>query len=297
MTDRVFCKQVADRCLPDLQTVRQAVLQGAVSPSPRRKLGRRLLPVMACAVILAVGLMALPRQTTEHPTQGDLQPGGVMQPTIPPEVEAPEPSQPAVTQPEDVIHFTEAETETLNAIPTEDSAFFTAARTEYLDAAQATAYLGWDPRPTVLPDGVIANPDEGYLLRYDKADVLLLDQFSFSYDEDFESEQYRPTDKKMTVSTAKANALFDYCIYVWPENMLDSTIAGVSMKLGHRSVGYGPYTVVENGPNTPAGYYHLFIAEFTYQGVQVQVLTHNFTQDEFLAALRSMVDKPQSTQP
>ena len=45
---------------------------------------------------------------------------------------------------------------------------------------------------------------------------------------------------------------------------------------------YGPYTVVEDGPNTPAGYYDLLIAQFQFAGLDYEVVADNLTEEEFV---------------
>lgn len=64
---------------------------------------------------------------------------------------------------------------------------------------------------------------------------------------------------------------------------------GHAVLFGKRKMDYGPYTVVEDGPNTPAGYYDLLIAQFQFAGLDYEVVADNLTEEEFVKIISSML--------
>lgn len=157
--------------------------------------------------------------------------------------------------------------------------------------AEAFAYLNKDVRPTDLPKGLKyaadVLPNYSHTIFYNNDGTICFDQLHFSYAEDF--EKYDPLAKGLNITASKAVSAQSDCICVWSEEMRPSDINGVKVMIGFRKMPYGPYTVVENGPNTPAGYYDLFIADFSCGGINYQIISDNFTEEEFVKAIASML--------
>ncbi len=156
---------------------------------------------------------------------------------------------------------------------------------------EAFAYLGKNILPAWMPDNLKyagdISPDAKHTIYYNNDGTIYFDQLWFSYSEEFEN--YNPLAKKLNIVASKIANIQNDCVYIWSEDMIVSEINGIKIMIGSRQMPYGPYTIAENGPNIPAGYYDLFVAEFQYDGIYYQITTDNFTQDEFLKTIESMI--------
>lgn len=161
-----------------------------------------------------------------------------------------------------------------------------------LTQAESFDYLGKDVRPTFLPEGIKYLGDEfpefSQTIFYNLDNSVYHDQFYFSYAYDFES--YNPLEKKIGITVSKVSSAQDDCISIWAENMEASKIKDIDVMIGKREMPYGPFTPVEDGPSIPSGYYDLFVAEFSYDGLNYQVISDNLTEEEFVKVLASMIN-------
>ena len=161
-----------------------------------------------------------------------------------------------------------------------------------LNQAESFNYLGKDVRPTFLPEGIKYYGDEytAFLqtIFYNSDNSVYLDQFHFSYA--YEFDVYDPLMKKINISVSKVSSAQDDCISIWAENMEASKINNIDVMIGKREMPYGPFTPVEDGPGIPSGYYDLFVADFSYDGLNYQVISDNLTEEEFVKILASMIN-------
>jgi hypothetical protein len=161
-----------------------------------------------------------------------------------------------------------------------------------LTVDEVISYLGTDVRPTKLPYGLKdytkVYPDYKFTAIYNNDDTVAYEEFTFSYKVDFQSTEYNPLEKQFQVCVSKQEFIRDYVI-VFDDEMDKSIINGQELLLGKRKMSYGPYTVVKNGPNIPAGYYDIFVAKFIVKGVHFEVVSDNFTEDEFVETLASII--------
>lgn len=290
MTDKELMKRVTDGHMPDLEQVRQAIVSGAVH-APRRSIAKRLAPAIACFLILIVSVVTLSsaNQTPIAPDKGDLDGSeyshGNHAVLDSPSLEDGLGEQDQMAK----VHFNILE-ESLSA----DRVYFDPETTyeKQLTLAETIEYLGRDVRPSVIPEELTAYidqyPDAHFTIIYNNDDTVAFDQFQFTYQEEFESEAYTPLEKQLNVLVSKTGVKND-CVYVWSDDMQPSELHGQTLMIGKREIPYGPYTVVEDGPNIPAGYYDLFLAEFNYDGIYYQVIADNFTEEEFVQTLSSML--------
>lgn len=154
--------------------------------------------------------------------------------------------------------------------------------------------LGVDIRPTRIPINMKSYmdvyPDAKFTAYYYSDGTPLYEQFSFSYKEDFDNEEYNPLEKKLQILASKQELITDYSI-VENDALVKSTINEQELLVGKRKMGYGPYTTVDNGPNVPAGYYDIFVAQFVMDGIHLEVIADNFTEDEFIESLVSIIQQ------
>lgn len=154
--------------------------------------------------------------------------------------------------------------------------------------------LGVDIRPIKIPvkmkSYMDVYPDAKFIAYYYNDGTPLYEQFSFSYKEDFDNEEYNPLEKKLQILASKQELITDYSI-VENDKLVKSTINEQELLVGKRKMGYGPYTTVDNGPNVPAGYYDIFVAQFVMDGIHLEVVADNFTEDEFIESLVSIIQR------
>lgn len=143
-----------------------------------------------------------------------------------------------------------------------------------------------------MPDGLKSHidiyPDSKFTVIYNNDHSVAYEQFGFIYREEFQKEQYNPLEKQFRVYVSKQDFVMDY-VTLFDDEMENSTLNGQELLLGKRKMSYGPYTPVENGPNIPTGYYDVFLAKFIMNEIYFEIVADNFTEDEFIEALDSII--------
>lgn len=285
--------QMACTDLPDREVVAAQIL---AQPAPRRHITARYLATAAvAAVILAAGLTVLPHGGPAAPTPAPLPSEhpvpvtGRENPTEPEDpAEQPEqpPEEPEEPVPETFLYINDvtelAADGALNRLLIQNA--------QQWSLPQVLEYLACDPRPASLPAGLEPTFDENSTWMYSEAEdgLALWAQFGFSWCEHPDSEEYDPLERRLDMTVSRGE-IFNCCVYVFPDEMVPSSISGTEVMLGHRQMGYGPYTVVEDGPNIPAGYFDVYVAQFQHHGLSYEVISENLTQEEFVSALEEML--------
>lgn len=149
-------------------------------------------------------------------------------------------------------------------------------------ADEAVDYLGRDIRPGWLPEGMQPGQSGGQVIR-DRDGKVLYDSLSFLWDEG--GTEYDPLEKRVELDAAKQGARD--CVYVFPDQTEASAVGGVTVQLGQVLMDYGPY---QEQTHAPAGYFQRYVAEFTYGGIQCELLADNLSREEFTKVLRSILE-------
>lgn len=311
MKENDLLRQSLTPDLPNPELIRQKILQEPATPKKRRKNLFTVLPAAACIALLITAAalfshenpLSLPFAAvspesstgvaTEPVTSSSSHENPVTQPAA---VVTPKPSDQETNssaQPAQPASAYDAYFNTLGSdVASACKLYIDPAKTytKTLSFSQLLDYLGRDVRPTYLPAGLQGEDvkDQSFTLIYNNDGTLNSGSFSFFYQEKPGNQGYDPLERRLQISVAKGQ-LFRDCIYTWPDETRESSINGHAVQLGKRKMPYGPYTVVENGPNTPAGYYDLFVAEFQFAGLDYEVVADNLTESEFLAVLASML--------
>lgn len=306
-----FFKQVTDLSMPDCDAVKQAILARPAAQK-RRFAARYLAAAAAFAVISAAGWAAMPRLFSSAPDPAPLPPDAPV-PSVADTAEPPDnaegptkgPSGP-VESPEGPAADPSEPTEELmagirfNALDEESvGPDMALARWIYdnaveWDLSQVLEYLGRDPLPADLPEGLLPDFDENSRWMYsENDDGSVWAQFGFAWREAPSSEVYNPLERRLDVTVSRSE-IFNCGLWMFRDEMQPSTLRGTTLYLGERRMGYGPYTVVKDGPNTPAGYYDVFVAQFEYSGLYYEVTAENLTKEEFVSALASILGGEES---
>lgn len=286
MKEQDLLRQALAPALPDLEQVRRNILHGNTQKA-RRKTLRAALPAAACIALLLAATVLLSQW---NPLSNYLAA------IAPDSAEKAEPKinsgygieSNAGTAPAPEIHFNELSSASIAT----NKLYFDPKETyqKQMTFAQVIDYLGRDIRPASIPKDLhsISVKDMSFTMICKNDGSVLYDSFSFYYQEKPGNPDYDPLERKLVISVSKTQLMSDF-IYIWPRDMRETRLNGHAVQLGKRKMPYGPYTVVESGDNTPAGYYDLFVADFQFAGLDYQVVADNLTEAEFVETLSSML--------
>ena len=162
--------------------------------------------------------------------------------------------------------------------------------TEYWDIGQVLGYLGRDIRPTALPaDMRQVGPDRGWSAEFYNDGTMIpypcYNEFGFYYTG--KEEEIPELTRRLRVDATRTNSRVGDMLYMFDEDMEPSVLAGVEMRIGHCRVGH------YDGGKEPIGWYDRYVAQFTLDGLTMQMVSENLDEGEFLAAVRSVACAPQ----
>lgn len=284
MKEQDLLRQALAPDLPDPEQVRRKILHGNTQKA-RRKTLRAALPAAACVALLLTATVLLPQWNLLSRDSAVVTPDPTIQTEQEKNPDAEQKQRPALA-PE--IHFNELGSEGIAG----NRLYFDPKETyqKQMTFSQLVDYLGRDIRPASIPKNLhsISVKDMAFTMICKKDGSILYDSFSFYYQEKPDNAEYDPLERKLVISVSKTQLMSD-CTYIWPRDMRETRLNGHAVQLGKRKMHYGPYTVVESGDNTPAGYYDLFVADFHFAGLDYQVVADNLTKAEFIETLTSML--------
>ncbi len=291
-----FFHKVCAADLPDCDAVSAAILARPVAKS--RFAARYAAMAAVLTIVVAAGFAALPHLT---PTLPDPVPPTVVTAPVEPEKKEPadaaeKPDEPVPEEPETpeeppVIVFNQLDELSSDWDIARANVFIGEDWIHMWSLSQVQDYLGRDPVAFLEPpDGLVPCFNENSYWQYAKAPDgrEVLAQFQFSWREQPDREDYDPLERHLSVTVAKRE-IFTCGIIVDDDRMKPSIIRGTTLYLGERQMPYGPYTVVEDGPNIPAGYYDCYVAKFEYDGLNYYVESDSLTKGEFIAALKDLL--------
>lgn len=283
MKERDLLRQANTPDLPDPEQVRRKILHGNTQKA-RRKTLHAVLPAAACVALLLTATVLFSQWNSLSRNSAAVTPDPTAQAEQVKNPDA-EHARPALA-PE--IHFNELGSEGIAA----NMPYYDPKETyeKQLTFSQLVDYLGRDIRPASIPKDLHSASvrDMAFTMIYKNDGSILYDSFSFYYQEKPGNPDYDPLERKLVISVSKMQLLRD-CLYAWPEDTQETYLNGHAVQLGKCKMPYGPYTVVESGDNTPAGYYDLFVADFQFAGLDYQVVADNLTEAEFVETLSSML--------
>lgn len=280
MKEKDLIKQATDLNMPDFEYVRNNIT-GSKRDNPKSFITRKFVCVLVSCCLLTLLVAGIPNHI-------NLQGNKILN-EVEDLVEDSKNNLPSRDIKEDHIVFN-----SLGESSTDEAKlYFDLSKTyrKELSVNEAISYLGIK-LPTKLPDGLKGHiedyPDSKFTVIYNNDDTIAYDQFVFIYKEEFQKEQYNPLEKQFRVFVSKQDYIMDY-VTLFDDEMEKSILDGQELLLGKRKMGYGPYTVVENGPNIPEGNYDVFVAKFIMNEIYFEIVADNFTEDEFIEALASII--------
>ena len=158
---------------------------------------------------------------------------------------------------------------------------------------EVLAYYGRDLNPAYIPAGLTAAPDNGTLEATVARDGPVAEDtlwLSFYHDY-YEDGSPRLTEDVAAARgfklTASKIGLLSDCLYLLPESEVKSSdIGGVPVTIGYRSMPCGPY---DPKTHEPSGYYDMYVAEFSLDGIQCQLVTEQMGLEEVVKVAASVI--------
>lgn len=89
-----------------------------------------------------------------------------------------------------------------------------------------------------------------------------------------------------TLTASKVGIVRD-CFYISPDDKVEqSTIKGIPVTIGYRSMPYGPYN---SDTHEPSGYYDLYVAQFKYDGIEYEIVAEQLPLGEVVKIVRGVI--------
>ena len=171
---------------------------------------------------------------------------------------------------------------------------------EILDMQGIKAYYGWELAPAHIPDDLTGGGKavSGRIVREKATGNVVEDQAGRSFWVDFgEDGSPRSNDdivipKGFTITVSKLGIIHCGLLPVDEERTTD--FGGVPVTLSHCSMKHGPFDPTKKAPdglsNMPAGYYDIYTASFTLDGVEYEISAQRLELEEVIKIVASIID-------
>ena len=170
---------------------------------------------------------------------------------------------------------------------------------ERWDMEQVREYFGWELAPAYIPEGLTGGGQGvGLTIYRDKATGKLLeDQAGRGFWVDFWEDGSPKSDddivipKGFTVTASKLGIL--HCALLPVDEEKVTQFDRTDVTITHASLPYGPFDPTQKDPsglyNKPAGYYDVYVAAFTLDGVEYEVETQRLELEELIKITASII--------
>ncbi len=175
---------------------------------------------------------------------------------------------------------------------------------EILDTEGVRTYYGWELAPAYIPDGLTGGGKavSGRVVREKATGNVVEDQAGRSFWVDFwEDGSPKSNDnivipKGFTIRASRLRILHCALLPVDEERITD--FGGVPVTLSHCSMKHGPFDPTQKAPdglsNMPAGYYDIYTASFTLNGVEYEIEAQRLELEEVIKIVASIINMPYS---
>ncbi len=165
---------------------------------------------------------------------------------------------------------------------------------EVWDESQIIEYYGRDLTPSYVPEGLLpaqGNGSGAFILNNEDGTVAEDTVWIGFYHDYYEDGSPKLTEGVSAVKgisiTVSRIGILNCCIYTLPDDEIETTdIAGTTVTFGYRSMSYGPY---DPDTHEPSGYYDLYTAEFTLEGVEYEIISHQLPLEEIVKVTASLI--------
>jgi len=157
------------------------------------------------------------------------------------------------------------------------------------------AYLGGNPAPPYVPEGLKAAPGNGTarVIAGKEDGKVVEDTVYLGYWHDYDEDGSPKLTggavacKGFSLTASKLGILNCGLLYLRPEDERQAcTINGIEVTFGSRKMPYGPY---DPETHEPSGYYQLYTAEFTLRGADYQLVAEQMPLKEVVLVVASLL--------
>lgn len=165
-------------------------------------------------------------------------------------------------------------------------------------------YYGWELNVPYIPDGLTdgGNVAAATVYRDKSTGELIEDQVSRGFWVDFWEDGRPKSDddivipKGFTITVSKLGIL--HCCLLPVDEERTTDFGGVNVIITHCSMKHGPFDPTQKAPdglsNMPAGYYDIYVASFTLDGVEYEMETQRLELEEVIKIVASVINVPYS---
>ena len=167
---------------------------------------------------------------------------------------------------------------------------------------EIVAYYGWNLAPDYIPEGLTdgGNGPWGFMCRENANGEIVEEQASRGFWVDFWEDGSPKSDDDIVIATGftvKASRLGILNCCILPVDDTKTTdFGGVPVILSHCSLPYGPFDPTKKDPsgryNLPAGYYDVFVASFTLDGVEYEIQAERLELEDIVKIVASIINMP-----
>ena len=171
---------------------------------------------------------------------------------------------------------------------------------EILDTQGVRTYYGWELAPAYIPDDLTGGGKavSGRIVREKATGNVVEDQAGRSFWVDFgEDGSPKSNDdveipKGFTIRASRLRIL--HCCLLPVDEERTTDFGGVPVTLSHCSMKHGPFDPTKKSPDglsyMPAGYYDIYTATFTLDGVEYEVSAQRLELEEVIKIVASIIN-------
>ena len=175
---------------------------------------------------------------------------------------------------------------------------------EHWEEAEVVAYYGWNLAPAYIPEDLSGGGRSvgAGIVREKATGKIVQDQAGRSFWTDFwEDGSPKSGDgivipTGFTVRASKLGIL--HCALLPVDEERTTDFGGTPVTLSHCSLPYGPFDPTRKDPsglyNMPAGYYDIYAASFTLNGVEYEIEAQRLELEEVIKIVASAVNVPRA---
>lgn len=173
--------------------------------------------------------------------------------------------------------------------------------TENWGEEEIVAYYGWNLEPGYIPDGLIGGKGpEGVMYRKKATGEIVEDQAGRGFWPDFYEDGSPKSDDDLYIPTGfniiASRRIILHCGLLQADESETTDFGGVPVTLSHCSMKHGPFDPNQKTPdglsNMPAGYYDIYVASFTLDGVEYEINAQRLELEEVIKIVASIISGP-----
>lgn len=161
------------------------------------------------------------------------------------------------------------------------------------DKQAVLEYYGKELTPAYIPKGLIPQKGNGMATMFaEKGGKLVYDNVGISFYHDYYEDgspkltENVAANKGFSVVASKLGMPFDCGMFSAHEDMKATCIGETEVLFGYRSMPYGPY---DPETHEPSGYYDVYVAEFTFDGISYRINTYQLAPEEIVKIVSSII--------